>query len=429
MPTSASSRASSATCAAAAARRCRRSVTGPLDEAALLRQRARIADGRVRHLSLPHALEAINGTISFDAGGIRVEDVDRTRRPTDRCASAAASAMNGFVPGELSLTAVGEQMRMRYPEGFRSMIDADLWLRGDVGVADARRHGHGAATRRGPGASRSIPNLFDFVGGGPAFRPGRRPPQRSRCGSTSRSTRRRRSASRTTSPTSVASAELKLQGTYDRAAALRPRRNRSRQHRLRGQPLRRDPRQHRLPEPAGGRIEPLFDIEAETRVRVPQQTYPCHARRERHAEPAFRSTLGSDPPLPDDRHRRRCCSARRPDVDERGAAGAAVRQAATEAEEALIRAAGARLIAESRSRRRCAAWSKRRSGLDTAQITPTIGTENDPLTPSARLILGKRLSPRAYLTFSRALGSGGRATRSSCSSTTRAIGSASSSRR
>ena len=43
-------------------------------------------------------------------------------------------------------------------------------------------------------------------------------------------------------------------------------------------------------------------------------------------------------------------------------------------------------------------------GLDTAQVSPTIGTENDPLTPSARLILGKRLSPRAFLTYSRALG-------------------------
>jgi hypothetical protein len=42
-------------------------------------------------------------------------------------------------------------------------------------------------------------------------------------------------------------------------------------------------------------------------------------------------------------------------------------------------------------------------GIETA-ITPTLGTEGDPLTPSARLILGKRISNRAYVTFSRALG-------------------------
>ena len=43
-------------------------------------------------------------------------------------------------------------------------------------------------------------------------------------------------------------------------------------------------------------------------------------------------------------------------------------------------------------------------GIDTVQISPSLGTEADPLTPTARLIVGKRLSNRAYLTFSRALG-------------------------
>ena len=40
------------------------------------------------------------------------------------------------------------------------------------------------------------------------------------------------------------------------------------------------------------------------------------------------------------------------------------------------------------------------------QIAPSIGVAaGDPLTPSARLILGKRLSNRAYITFARPLGS------------------------
>jgi hypothetical protein len=43
-------------------------------------------------------------------------------------------------------------------------------------------------------------------------------------------------------------------------------------------------------------------------------------------------------------------------------------------------------------------------GIDTVQISPSIGTSSaDPLTPSARLILGTRISDRAYLTFSRSL--------------------------
>ena len=40
-------------------------------------------------------------------------------------------ALNGFAPGALSLTAVGEQMQLRYRRG-SSIVDADLWLRGDA---------------------------------------------------------------------------------------------------------------------------------------------------------------------------------------------------------------------------------------------------------------------------------------------------------
>ena len=38
--------------------------------------------------------------------------------------------MNGYRPGEFNVTATGEDMRLRYPEGFRSVVDADLSLRG-----------------------------------------------------------------------------------------------------------------------------------------------------------------------------------------------------------------------------------------------------------------------------------------------------------
>jgi hypothetical protein len=41
------------------------------------------------------------------------------------------------------------------------------------------------------------------------------------------------------------------------------------------------------------------------------------------------------------------------------------------------------------------------------QISPSLigsGAEGDPLSPSARIILGRRISNRAYLTFTRSLG-------------------------
>ena len=65
-------------------------------------------------------------------------------------------------------------------------------------------------------------------------------------------------------------------------------------------------------------------------------------------------------------------------------------EASTEAKEALIRALGARVIASPISApvRRVV---EETFGLDTAQVAPTIGTENDPFTPSARLRAGALL--------------------------------------
>ena len=52
-------------------------INGPLRQP-LFSGSATITDGRIRHFSLPNALDAINGTIHFDAGGIRLDDVAAT---------------------------------------------------------------------------------------------------------------------------------------------------------------------------------------------------------------------------------------------------------------------------------------------------------------------------------------------------------------
>ena len=363
---------------------------------------ARIVDGRVRHLSAPHGLEAINGTISFDGSGIRLEDID-ARVAGGQVQFGGRIALNGFAPGQLSLTAVGEQMRMRYPEGFRSTVDADLWLRGDAAspVLGGSVVVHDAVwTRR----FEVDPNIFDFGSGGPVLPAGPAAatglPLRFDIQVTASNTLRIQNNLADV----VASADLRLQGTYDRPAIF------GRAEVDRGSIVFEGNRYvvtrgtiDFLTPPAGN-IEPLFDIEAETRVRVPQQTFRV-TLGVTGTPRSFSLALGSDPPLPE--------------VDiiallfgtTTDVSNAELRalspSGATEAEEALLRAAGARLIAGSLSApvRRVVEETFR---LDTAQITPTIGTENDPLTPSARLILGKRLSPRAYLTFSRALGAAAR---------------------
>jgi hypothetical protein len=371
-------------------------VTGPLSKPRFAGS-ARLADGRVRHLSLPHGLEAINGIISFDGTGIRIEDVG-ARVAGGQVRFGGRIAMNGFTPGQLSLTALGEQMRMRYPEGFNSVIDADLWLRGDmsapvlggtVTVQDARW------TRR----LEVDPNLFDFVGGRPAVPsgPAAEPtfPLRFDIQVNANNTLQIRNNLADV----WASADLKLQGTYDRPALF------GRAEIDRGSIVFEGNRyvvtrgSIDFLTPPAGRIEPIFDIEAETRIRVPSQTYRVTLGVSGTvANPTL--TLGSDPPLPNADIVALLFGTTTDVTNElRGLSPTAT----TQAEEALLRAAGARLITGTLSApvRRVV---EETLGLETAQIAPTIGTENEPLTPSARLILGKRLSPRAYLTFMRPLG-------------------------
>ena len=90
-------------------------ITGPLDKPVFSGE-ANIAGGRIRHFSLPHALEAINGRVGFDATGIRLDGLT-ARLGGGLVRFGGRISMNGYTPGEFNLTATGEGMRLRYPEG------------------------------------------------------------------------------------------------------------------------------------------------------------------------------------------------------------------------------------------------------------------------------------------------------------------------
>ncbi|MBA3887838.1 MAG: translocation/assembly module TamB domain-containing protein, partial [Acidobacteria bacterium] len=151
------------------------------------------------------------------------------------------------------------------------------------------------------------------------------------------------------------------------------------------------------------RIEPYFDFEAETRVRFPGQTYvvtvAVNGAMGAAAMPVV--TFSSDPPL----STVDIFSLLLGETDAFASGTAELRSlSAARSEEELLRAAGARLLGGAISAP-VGRVVEQTLGLDTVQITPTFGgAESDPLSPSARLIIGKRLSNRAYVTFARALG-------------------------
>ena len=367
---------------------------------------ATIANGRVRQLSLPHSLESINGQISFDAGGVRIDNI-RARLASGDVTFGGRVAMNGFAPGELNLTATGQQMRIRYPEGFVSNIDADLallgspqspLLRGTVTVHDAlysKRFepnadifnlGSGGALLAGAAPVAAYPVRFDVQIDAPS------------------ALRVENNLARM-----VASADLQLRGTYDRPLLFGSAQIERGDVIFEGNRYLVTRGTIGFANPA--RIEPYFDIEAETRVRVAGAGQSI----------AYRVTLGftgtatrmsvnlnSDPPL-SQVGIALLLFGQTSSSDLNSELQMLNPTAASRSEEDLLKAATARLLTGSISAPVNRAVEQT-LGVD-LQITPSIGTsETESLTPSARLILGRRLSSRAYVTFARPLGTASGAT-------------------
>jgi hypothetical protein len=371
-------------------------VTGSLDDPQFSGS-ATITDGRIRHFGLPHSLESINGRVSFDPQGIRMDDL------TGRLGGGIVRfggriGLAGFAPGELSLTALGEGMRLRYPEGFRSVVDADLSLRGPVsgplltGTVTVR---NGEYTRRFDAGG----GVFGFGGeeasGGAAIgRPAGFP---------------LRFDVRVVAPSTlrvdnnvadiVSSADLTLRGTYDRPLLFgRADVERgwvtfegNRYQVTRGSILFENP----------ARIEPYFDFEAETRVRVPGQTFIVTLGVSGTADRMSFNT-SSEPPLPPVE----VLALLLGETTELGNAELRALRRGQQTEQELFTAAGARLLTTQLSDP--VGRVGEQLGLDTVQITPLVGELStlQAFNPAARLTFGKRISSRVYVTFSQAVGAG-----------------------
>ena len=86
-------------------------VDGPLGKP-VFSGSATITDGRIRHFSLPNALDAINGTVSFDARGIRLDDVTATMGG-GQVQFGGRIGFDGYLPGDLNVTVRGQDMQLR----------------------------------------------------------------------------------------------------------------------------------------------------------------------------------------------------------------------------------------------------------------------------------------------------------------------------
>jgi autotransporter translocation and assembly factor TamB len=147
------------------------------------------------------------------------------------------------------------------------------------------------------------------------------------------------------------------------------------------------------------RIEPFFDIQAETRVRVPGQTYQVTLTAA-GTFTRFQYALNSDPPLPEVDVLSLLLSNTAPTDPE-----LARLRTPDSAEQQLLQARAAQLLVSPLSAN-VGRVVEQTFGVDTFQITPSLSDPSQQSTrfnPGARLTIGKRISSRVYLTFSQSL--------------------------
>ena len=374
------------------------SITGDLEQPAFSGS-ATIKNGRVRHFDLPHGLEAINGSVTFDAAGLRIDDISARMGGGD-ITFGGRVGFRGLAPDELNITAFGTAMRLRSPEGVSSIVNADLALRGNVAqplLTGTVRVDRAVWSRRFEGGA----EFFSFGGDDPAGAPA----------SPAAPSIPLQYDVRVLAPSSlqidnnvariVSSADLTLRGTPDKPVLF------GRADIERGEVLFEGNRYLvtrgtiDFANPAA--IQPFFDIEAETRVRVPGQTYRVNLRFTGTPD-RITPSFTSDPPLP------------AVDVlsllfgESVSTQEAEFRSISSpqDAELEMLSAGAARLLASPVSSQ-VGRVVERTLGVDAVQIAPQLRGEDpsvEQLQAGARLTVGKRISSRAFLTYARSLRDG-----------------------
>ena len=374
-------------------------LQGPLEEPAMSGQ-ATIADGNIRHFDLPHSLAAINGPIRI--GGSRI-DVSGLRAEMGGGDVTFGGAINlrSYRPEEFNLTASGRSMRLRYPEGFTSFVNADLALDGPVsaprlsGTVDVLSIDY--RPQIDPNAG-----IFGLAGGvavaepapGPAVEADTYPMtfdidiQVPRMPLIDNQT-----------ATIDGSANLRFTGTIDDPSLTGRVAIEGGQATIQGN--RYTVRQGSIDFADFPRLDTVFDLEAVTRPRAAGQTYDVTVRiTGTFAE--LTPTISSDPWLPTSDVLTLLLGGS-PTL---GTAEQRALESADETQARMMQTAGAVLLASPVSDR-LSSVVQEVLPLETVQVTPVLGNEASlqQLDPGARIVLGKQISSRVYLTYSRVLNS------------------------
>ena len=360
---------------------------------------ARVTRGRIRHFSLPHALDAIEGRLVFDRDGVSFDEVT-AELGGGRLLFGGRVGLRGYGLGDFNVSARATGMNLRYPAGIRSTADAELTLTGSAAAPtlggtvfvreaiwlDVFESGTSllsfplaASEDELAGGDDSLPIGFDL---------------RILAPSTLRID--------DTNAQVVASAELMLRGTSAMPLLF------GNADIERGQQLFFEGNRYRVTRgnvsfsnPTA--IQPVLDVEVETDIRVPGQTYrvTLGLNGSWGGTTAPELEFSSDPPLQEFE----IVGLLLGDLRDPQQAEIRTLRAREASQQELLGAAGARLITNPVSSG-VGGVVERSFGVDTFEIVPSLGdpttSESIHLVPTARVLIGKRISDRAHVTFSRA---------------------------
>jgi TamB, inner membrane protein subunit of TAM complex len=354
-----------------------------------------ITDGRLRHFALPHALEDIGGSLQFDSRGVTLDGLTGRLARGDVTFGGRIDKQ-GYLPGRLDVTMAGKGMRLRLFEGMQSLVDAELSLQGSMESAtlSGRVTVNDAVYLRPFGSTGGLLDLATEDATPPVTPAEPTIPLRYDIRIVAPQTLQVRNSS----VRLTASADLQLQGTFDRPLLF------GRAEAARGEFL-FEGRRYLLTRGSVDfnnptKIEPFFDLETETRIRVPGETYRVTVRATGPWVPALE--FSADPPLPEPELLALLLSDVAPgqDVEFR-------QYQDVTPQEQLVRERAARALTSPVSSE-VGRVVEQTFGVDTFQITPSIidpNTQSSRLDLGARVTVGKRLSDRVYLTYSRSLSS------------------------
>jgi hypothetical protein len=365
---------------------------------------ALLSDGRLRQFDFPHALENLNGIVTFNESSVRLDGVTG-RLGGGLVRFGGRVGLVGYKLSEFDVTAVGEELRLRFPEGMRSTVDANLAVQGRVESPTLT----GTVLVKSASWSRGFDTNSGLFSG---LTTGTESPLPLIPGQVSDPSSALRFDVRILAPSTlriendqariVVSSDLTLRGTFERPLLFGHADIDRGEVEFEGR--RYLVNRGTLDFANPNRIQPFFDVEAETRVRVPGQTYRVTLRMAGTTE-RLQPEFSSDPPLASLDILTLLFSDRAPsgDVELAGL------QRPNEREQRLVEARAARALTGALSAE-VGRVVEQTFGVDTFQITPLL---SDPyqqsarlnVNPTARVTIGKRISDRIFLTYARTLSS------------------------